>query len=88
MCGQPEPLFLGAPEGGAAQLRGKCESRVNASLSSALAGLSTPICGLTRAYRPNFTVNCATPMECSSISLANFAGGASEPTDNFATLSA
>jgi hypothetical protein len=39
-------------------------------------------------HLPYFAVNCAKPIECSSISLANFAGGTSEPRDNFSTLSA
>jgi hypothetical protein len=29
MCGQPEPLFVGAPEGRDAQIRRKCESRAS-----------------------------------------------------------
>jgi hypothetical protein len=42
----------------------------------------------TKAYRPYFAVNWATPIECSSINVANFAGGESEPSANFLTLSA
>jgi transposase len=54
MCGQPEPLFPGAPEEGAAQIREKCESRASGGICHRLLRKSLRLAADWKVWTPRF----------------------------------